>query len=604
MRTRDYLILFVSLVLTAGLLVAAGSQLDYINAQREQMDLVINPALENAPPSLAFATVAMGAFRGLVVDILWMRAEKLKEEGQFFDARQLAEWITTLQPRFASVWEFHAWNMAYNISVAIPATQPDQRWKWVKNGYELLRDKGIPLNPKAIALYRELGRIFQHKMGGVTDDAHEYYKLKLAEAMGPLLSSSDNGLAPDDNAYYLALMETPREWEEIAADPQVAPFIRDLRAADPNFGSEEQFVQNYLSLRQSPQRFGPRPFEAVQAYQDTAALRKFDLFAKAYQLRHEWKLEPAMMHRVSQMYGPVDLNDPNEHYPFDWRHPDSHAVYWAVKAFDVARETQPDREISSHEVNTDRIVLHSLQNLFRYGDIMITQGPVQPPTEQTDPNEPILVRRDIFLGPDLRIFNSYHKAFLKVMEKYADDRGRKISLQNGHRNMLKNAVLSFYQAGQEVQARRIYNELRERYPDIEDFHVPFEQYAKNRFLEELESMGIHDAREQVVTLLMDAYRLYAVGNDDAAAGRENLAKEVWDLYFSKFGPAERIDLPPIPMLRYFAIGRFLSSEAYPPYVRQGLLARIQIEKPELYEQLEQTEAELRQQMEQQQAQTQ
>jgi len=155
MRRRDSIILFACLLIAAGLLVGAGKQLDYVNAQREEMDLTINPVLENAPPSLAFATVAMGAFRGLVVDILWMRADKLKEEGQFFDARQLAEWITTLQPRFGAVWEFHAWNMAYNISVAIPASQPEERFRWVRNGYELLRDKGIPLNPSFTASWLE-----------------------------------------------------------------------------------------------------------------------------------------------------------------------------------------------------------------------------------------------------------------------------------------------------------------------------------------------------------------------------------------------------------------------------------------------------------------
>ena len=149
MRGHDIAVLFVCLVIAGALLYAAGAQLDYINAQRQEMGLVTNAPLENAPPSLAFATVAMGAFRGLVVDILWMRADKLKEEGQFFDAKQLAEWITTLQPRFAAVWEFHAWNMAYNISVAIPASQPEQRWRWVRNGYELLRDKGIPTNPSS-----------------------------------------------------------------------------------------------------------------------------------------------------------------------------------------------------------------------------------------------------------------------------------------------------------------------------------------------------------------------------------------------------------------------------------------------------------------------
>ena len=190
MRFRDTTIWSVCIFFAAALLIIAGMQLDFINSQRYQMKLISNEPLQNAPPSLAFATVAMGAFRGLVVDVLWMRADRLKEQGQFFDAKQLAEWITTLQPRFAQVWEFHAWNMAYNISVCLPATQPEERWQWVKNGYELLRDQGIPLNPKSILLYRELARIFQHKIGGVTDDAHRYYKLQLALAMEPLLKST------------------------------------------------------------------------------------------------------------------------------------------------------------------------------------------------------------------------------------------------------------------------------------------------------------------------------------------------------------------------------------------------------------------------------
>ena len=180
MQTRDKIVWLVSLVVAVGLLWVAGAQIDPINTMREDMGLVSNPALENAPPSLAFATVAMGAFRGLVVDILWMRADSLKEAGQFFDAKQLADWICTLQPRFGAVWEFQAWNMAYNISVAIPASQPEQRWHWVRSGYELLRDKGIPLNPRNMQLYRELGRIFQHKIGDISDDCHKYYKMQLA----------------------------------------------------------------------------------------------------------------------------------------------------------------------------------------------------------------------------------------------------------------------------------------------------------------------------------------------------------------------------------------------------------------------------------------
>src|SRR4030042_2606326 len=153
MRLKELIFCILCIAVAAGLLFLGSYRLDEINSQRSQMKLIMNEPLENAPPSLAFATVALGAFRGLFVDILWLRADQLKEEGKFFDAKQLAEWITLLQPRFAAVWDFHSWNMAYNISVAIPASRPQERWHWVKNGFELLRDKGIEKNPHNIAMY-------------------------------------------------------------------------------------------------------------------------------------------------------------------------------------------------------------------------------------------------------------------------------------------------------------------------------------------------------------------------------------------------------------------------------------------------------------------
>ncbi|GAH62626.1 unnamed protein product, partial [marine sediment metagenome] len=262
----------------------------------------------------------------MVVDVLWIRADRLKEQGQFFDAKQLAEWITILQPRFASVWEFQAWNMAYNISVAIPATQPQERWRWVKNGYELLRDRGIPLNPKSILLYRELARIFQHKIGGVTDDAHKYYKLQLALAMEPLLG-------PANNQTFGALAEAPADWQKIIKDADVLPLITALKSADRTFEDDDKFVGNYLSLRQNPARFNAAAFNVIDDFRVTGAeaLKKFDIFAKAYQLRKTWKLDPALMLQLNKLYGPVDGADPNKHLPLDWRHPDSHAIYWAVK---------------------------------------------------------------------------------------------------------------------------------------------------------------------------------------------------------------------------------------------------------------------------------
>ncbi|MCP4262083.1 MAG: hypothetical protein GY774_31975 [Planctomycetes bacterium] len=547
---------------------------------------------ENLPPSLIIATVATGAFRGLVVDILWMRADKLKEEGQFFDARQLAELITILQPQFASVWEFHAWNMAYNISVAIPATQPDQRWQWVKNGYELLRDEAIDkYKLKKITLFRELGRIFQHKIGGVSDDAHKYYKLQMALELGPLLGTADD-------QFFDELAEAPATWQEIAKDPNMASLINALKSADKAFSDDNDFVRNYLSLRENSQRYDPAAGKTIDDFRGTEALKKFDIFAKASQLRKVWKLDPLLMREINRSYGPVDFSDPNTLLPLDWRHPDSHAIYWAVKGLKILAKEQ-DREITATETNADRIVFHSLQNLFRNGKIFIYE--LQLPASSQDPSKQpqgSQIYKEVFLRPDLRMFHSYHKSFMTGLEKYVEDGdvGRTISLQNGHRNMLKNAVNSFYYAGHRRYAQKIYNQLRQLYP-LDEFKNPIvESYVKERLKEELDAIGINDAKEMITSMLMNSYYLYAIRDDDGAFVSEKMAKDVWDYYMVKHDDPEfRINLPTLQQFRYFALIDFLNDQLYPPYLKQTLLGRIRIEKPELFRRLE---AELNKQSEQ------
>jgi hypothetical protein len=72
------------------------------------------------------------------------------------------------------------------------------------------------------------------------------------------------------------------------------------------------------------------------------------------------------MNELNNTYGPIEWDDPNKHLPLDWRHPDSHAIYWAVKGLQaIAKDKQ--RKIGVEETNTDRTVVHSLQNLFRDG---------------------------------------------------------------------------------------------------------------------------------------------------------------------------------------------------------------------------------------------
>ncbi len=161
-----------------------------MNYDRETLGLTRVTPLENAPPVLAFTTVALGGFRGLIANALWIRANDLQEEDKFFEMVQLADWITKLEPHFGQVWYFQAWNMAYNISVKF--SDPADRWRWVRRGIVLLRDDGLRFNPDETLLYRELSWIFQHKMGNNLDDAHQFYKTAWAGEMQELFGGKPN----------------------------------------------------------------------------------------------------------------------------------------------------------------------------------------------------------------------------------------------------------------------------------------------------------------------------------------------------------------------------------------------------------------------------
>jgi hypothetical protein len=178
------------LALSAILFCVVAQMQARLNLDRKEMGLTRVDPLENAPPVLAFTTVALGGFRGLIANALWMRLSNLQEEDKYFEMVQLADWITKLQPHMVAVWQFQAWNMAYNISVKFQSHE--DRWHWVERGVELLRDDGLRYNPNETRLYRDLSWLFQHKIGADLDDAHMLYKLRWAQEMQGVLGGRPN----------------------------------------------------------------------------------------------------------------------------------------------------------------------------------------------------------------------------------------------------------------------------------------------------------------------------------------------------------------------------------------------------------------------------
>jgi len=203
-------------------LIGAGWSQRSLNAQRQSLGVdEVNPLdYEQAPPVLAFTTVALGGFRGLIANALWIRATELQENDKFFEMVQLSDWISKLQPHFTTVWVHMAWNMAYNISIKF--TDPRDRWQWVQRGIELLRDQGLKWNPHETLIYRELGWFFQHKMGQDLDDAHMYFKTAWANEMQAVLGTN-----------YVQLI-TPKTEDEAKR----SKILRERYKMDPAFMQE------------------------------------------------------------------------------------------------------------------------------------------------------------------------------------------------------------------------------------------------------------------------------------------------------------------------------------------------------------------------------
>ncbi len=209
-----------------------------LNRDRVALGLTRGEALgKTAPPVLVFTTVALGGFRGLIANALWVRAMELQDEGKYFEKVQLADWITKLQPHFTTVWVVQAWDMAYNISIKFD--DPRDRWQWVQRGVELLRDEGLKYNPDETLLYRELAWFFQHKIGQDLDDAHKYFKSQWALEMEQVLNGTN----------YVALIDPKTDDEK-----ERTRILREKYKLDP------------LHMKEVDDEFGPLEWRLPESH--------------------------------------------------------------------------------------------------------------------------------------------------------------------------------------------------------------------------------------------------------------------------------------------------------------------------------------------------
>ena len=516
---RDRITQLLALIVMVACLMASGGVGLLISASAGRNRLVYTEAAEKGQPPQVALGIAMGAFRGVFVNFLWIRANTLKEAGQYHEAIELARAITQLQPRFPRVWIFHAWNMAYNISVTTQTR--DERWNWVNAGINLLRDEGIPANPNDTLIHKELAWIFLHKIQGYTDDANIYYKNQLAAEWQVVMGDPPR---PDPKKrsreeviklyadWLRGFAEAPNTLEELReANAPAAELAEKIRAIWPT-ESDIQLLQRYEYSRayiRTPllpayeKAAGPNTTKLLGLLKDKSNAKSWDLFLQFLRKRvllRDYHMELTRMIRYTEKFGPLD-----------WRHPASHALYWSTRGVEegLQRYNQFNR-LDFDFLNTDRIAIQAIQELWRSGDIYfnyIAAANKQNGTYVGVPNE--------------YFADSYGEYVGELMDRsWADNTKTRIytSYGAGYENFLKDVSRFFFRRGQRALAEKYYTRLRTyEKRNMNDptgilyYSAPLEEFVQRELDDRQTSPDV--AVQEIAAALMDGFEKGLLGDD-------------------------------------------------------------------------------------------
>ncbi len=500
-----------------------------ITAQAGRAQLVYADRPEEGDPPEVAVGIALGAFRGLFVNILWFRANKLKEEGKFYESIELARTITRLQPRFPRVWIFQAWNMAYNISVA--TNRAEDRWMWVKAGIDLLRRHAIPANPSEPVIQRELAWMYNHKVQGITDDANQYYKRRVAEewtiALGkPPPRPADTDAAKRIYADWLRIYDSAPDTIEdaIALQPSLQTLLERIRteAKAPLDFQLLRTVELYTSLSESwaahqglvdlsPENRNDALLNLMAEQDLRSAWELLIRYLRKRYVTDEANLELPRMIRYTEKYGPLD-----------WRHPSTHALYWSLRGSETGRARVSDIEFDL--INTDRIALHAVQELARWGDLYF---------DILDDSTYIALPSADFIP----LYGQLLAEFQKNASTFEDSAKVFTTFALGYENFLRDAVRFFFRAGNLTKAHEYFNTLRNwpglnlnAKPDLlADLSLPLDQFIKKDLEERLSSAQV--AIQELDGAITSAYLRGALrGNREVFDAQLNYARFVHKTY--------------------------------------------------------------------------
>ena len=127
-------------------------------------------SLGNVDPTSATMNLVLLGLRGVATSILWKQAHDEQDVKNWAGLRATTDSIILLQPHFLKVWEFHGWNLAYNVAPEWDAV--GDRYYWVKEGIKF-KTRGVERNERYPDLYYQTGIVVSQKIG-LADERKQY----------------------------------------------------------------------------------------------------------------------------------------------------------------------------------------------------------------------------------------------------------------------------------------------------------------------------------------------------------------------------------------------------------------------------------------------
>jgi hypothetical protein len=135
---------------------------NWLTEEKRQRDLGEAAIGQIDTGSFMMKLFLLGGFRGIVADLLWIRAEDYKRSHDWDKLASTVDLITKLQPHFLSIWTFQGWNLAYNVSVEWDA--PEDKYQWIKKGIQFVQE-GVKKNRRSPDLLWDTAWFYYHKLG-------------------------------------------------------------------------------------------------------------------------------------------------------------------------------------------------------------------------------------------------------------------------------------------------------------------------------------------------------------------------------------------------------------------------------------------------------